>query len=202
MENFKSVTADEALSILMEGNLRFAGGNSTHPNQSAERRVDVAQNGQHPIAAVLYCSDSREPVEHIFDQGIGDIFGVRLAGNIASDEALGSLEYAADHLGVPLIMVLGHTGCGAVDATVKGGTPHGHVGSLVKAIGPSVEKAKRLASDPANHGEVAALAVLENVKAVMETIRQSEIISSMLERGVLKVTGAVYNIESGRVEML
>jgi len=185
----------ESLDILMEGNKRFADGHPTHPNQSAERRTEVAKNGQHPIAAILYCSDSREPVEQIFDQGIGDIFGIRLAGNIATEEALGSAEYAVDHLGVPLVMVLGHTKCGAVDATVKGGTPHGHIGSLVKAISPSVEKAKGLVADPGDHVEVARLAVLENVKAMVEAMKTSSVISSA------KIVGAVHDIESGMVEV-
>jgi len=185
----------ESLDILMEGNKRFADGHPTHPNQSTERRADVARNGQHPIVAILYCSDSREPVEQIFDQGIGDIFGARLAGNIATEEALGSIEYAVDHLGVPLVVVLGHTKCGAVDATVKGGTPHGHIGSLVKAIAPSVEKAKGLAADPGDYVEVARLAVLENVKAMVGILKASPIIASV------KVVGAVHDIESGRVEV-
>lgn len=200
METSK-ITPDEALNSLMEGNSRFSSGHPSHPHQSIDRRIDLAKNGQHPIAAVLYCSDSRSPVEQIFDQGNGDIFGVRVAGNIATDENIGSMEYAVDHLGVPLVMILGHTKCGAVDATVKGGTPHGHIGSLVKAITPSLLKAKSSASHPEDHDEVAALTVINNIEAAVAAIKGSEIISALLEKETVKVVGAVYNIESGVVEI-
>ncbi len=132
---------DQALQTLLDGNKRFAAGRQLHPNQGKERRDEVAK-GQKPFAIIVGCSDSRIPPEILFDQGIGDLFIIRLAGNIVDDMALGSIEYAADHLGSRLVVVLGHSKCGAVTATAQGGEAHGHIGSIVKAIAPAVDRAK------------------------------------------------------------
>src|SRR5438876_10670259 len=110
-----SVAPSEAISRLKEGNGRYAGGNLQHPGQTTERRAELA-NTQHPFATIVSCSDSRVPPEIVFDQGLGDLFVVRVAGNVIDDHALGSIEYAVDHLGVRLIVVLGHQSCGAVKA--------------------------------------------------------------------------------------
>src|SRR5216110_584585 len=137
-----AVAPTEAISKLKEGNGRYAGGNLQHPGQTTERRAELA-NTQHPFATIVSCSDSRVPPEIVFDQGLGDLFVVRVAGNVIDDHALGSIEYAVDHLGVRLIVVLGHQSCGAVQAAretiaAKSKAP-GHIQSLVTAIRPAVE---------------------------------------------------------------
>ena len=110
------ISADEAMRVLKEGNARYVEGKLQHPHQDRARRALTAAQGQHPLATVLTCSDSRAPAEIIFDQGIGDIFVVRVAGNVAATDEIGSIEYAVDHLAVPLVVVLGHSQCGAVTA--------------------------------------------------------------------------------------
>ena len=137
-----SVAPAEAISKLKEGNGRYTSGNLQHPGQTTERRTELA-NVQHPFAVIVSCSDSRVPPEIVFDQGLGDLFIVRVAGNVINDEGLGSIEYAVDHLGSRLILVLGHQRCGAVQAAketiaAKGKAP-GHIESLVTAIKPAVE---------------------------------------------------------------
>ena len=137
-----SVAPAEAISKLKEGNGRYTSGSAQHPGQTAERRAELA-NTQHPFATIVDCSDSRVPPEIVFDQGLGDLFIFRVAGNVIDDHGLGSIEYAVDHLGVRLILVLGHQRCGAVDAAretiaAKGKAP-GHIQSLVTAIKPAVE---------------------------------------------------------------
>jgi carbonic anhydrase len=124
-EVMAGVSPDDARTQLMQGNARYVAAKMKHPTQSAERRIEVAK-GQHPVAVVLGCADSRVPPELLFDQGLGDLFTVRVAGNIADDAVIGSIEYALEHLGATLVMVLGHERCGAVQAAVdlseSGGT--------------------------------------------------------------------------------
>jgi carbonic anhydrase len=137
-----SVAPADAISKLKEGNGRYAGGNLQHPGQTTERRAELA-NSQYPFAAIVSCSDSRVPPEIVFDQGLGDLFVVRVAGNVIDDHGLGSIEYSVDHLGVRLIVVLGHQSCGAVKAAretiaARSKAP-GHIQSLVAAIQPAVE---------------------------------------------------------------
>jgi carbonic anhydrase len=128
-----SITGDQALQKLTEGNARFISCNVTHPGQSKERLQELV-SGQHPFAVVVGCSDSRVPPEIIFDQGLGDIFVVRTAGKVLDNAVLGSIEYAVEHLSVPLVVVLGHDSCGAVKAAVEGGTVPDHLDRLVKFI--------------------------------------------------------------------
>src|SRR5437762_10625617 len=137
-----SVAPAEAISKLKEGNGRYTSGNVQHPGQTAERRTELAKT-QHPFAAIVSCSDSRVPPEIIFDQGLGDLFIVRVAGNVINDEGLGSIEYTVDHLGTRLVLVLGHQNFGGVKAAretiaAKGNLP-GHIESIVTAIKPAVE---------------------------------------------------------------
>jgi len=185
---------DEALQKLIVGNQRFAGSRLIHPNQSAERRTEVS-NGQKPFAVIVGCSDSRIPPEIIFDQGLGDLFVIRVAGNVVDDAALGSIEYAVDHLGAQLVVVLGHGKCGAVTATVQGGEAHGHIGSIVKAISPAVEKAKGCSGDLTDN------AIKANVELVVTTIESSQpVLSELAESGRIRIVGAYYDIETGVVE--
>ena len=187
---------NQALQLLIEGNKRFAAMNATHPNQSKERRDEV-KGGQKPFAVIVGCSDSRIPPEILFDQGIGDVFVIRLAGNIVDDTALGSIEYAVEHLGTRLIMVLGHDKCGAVTAAVKGGDIPGHIGSIVKAIAPAVKKAKN------QSGDLLENAIRENVAMAVDRLKSSSsLLAHLVKDGVLKIVGAYYRLDDGKVTLV
>ncbi len=190
------MNGDEALEALMAGNERYVSGTPQHPRQSADRRAEVA-GGQHPFAVVITCADSRVPPEILFDQGIGDLFIVRVAGNIADDAVIGSVEYAVDHLGVPLVVVLGHTHCGAVHATIVGSDATGRIARIVERIVPAVERARGLP------GELADNAMRENIAIVVDELRRSEpILGRLVAEGRLEIIGAVYDIENGGVDIL
>ena len=181
---------------LLEGNQRYITGGALHPNQSFEHRLELAE-GQKPIAAILTCADSRVSPEIIFDQGLGDLFVLRVAGNVINDLFVGSLEYAVEHLNVSLLMVLGHSECGAVDATVKGGQPPGHINSLVQAIKPALDRLKKQSPDWVN------IVAKENVKISVERLRISDpILTARYEEGNIDIVGAFYNIKSGKVSLI
>ncbi len=193
------VTGDEALKRLMDGNRRFSGDQYAKKAIGAPRRAELAK-GQHPFAIVLSCSDSRVPPEIVFDQGLGDLFVVRVAGNVADSIALGSIEYAAEHLHVPLLFVLGHEKCGAVAATVAGGEVPGHIASIVYKIAPAVEKVR--ASGKAGDALLTA-AVDENVSAALaDVVRRSAILAHLIHEGKLTIAGGRYNLASGRVDVM
>jgi len=194
-EDTSAISADQALQMLVEGNQRFASGNATHPHQSAERLAEVAA-GQHPFAIIVGCSDSRVPPEIVFDQGIGDLFVIRTAGQVLDDVALASIEYAVEHLGVPLVVVLGHDSCGAVTAAVAGGEAPGHLGSLISAIEPAVMEA-----DDSGSEDLLNQSIDNNIFIIVEQIRASEpILAECLNEGTLQVIGARYHLETGEVE--
>ena len=187
---------DRFLQKLLTGNKRYLDGKPAYPNQTPERRRNVVK-GQHPFAVVVSCSDSRVPPEIIFDQGIGDVFVVRVAGNIIDDAGLGSIEYAAEHLHVSLIVVLGHERCGAVEAAVKGGDAAGHIKSLVEAIRPAVERAK------GRPGDLAENAMRGNVKLVVDHLKASKpILEHLVHKGTLSVIGARYDLDDGQVTLI
>lgn len=191
-----NIGPEEALQRLMEGNERFIEGKSVHPNQDRDRRREVV-GGQRPFAVVLGCSDSRIPPEIIFDAGIGDLFVIRVAGNIADDVVLGSIEYAAEHLGVDLVMVLGHQKCGAIQAAVAGGEPNGFVGSVLRALRPAVDEAKLKPGDTVDN------TVRVNVAQIVVAVRASKpVLSHLSAEGKLRVVGAYYSLETGKVEIL
>jgi len=190
------MTEKNALNKLIAGNKRYMEGNLEHPHQTPERREDLA-SGQKPFACVLSCADSRVPPEIIFDQGLGDLFVVRVAGNVANDMIVGSLEYAVDHLGTSLIVVLGHKRCGAVSATVHGGTAPGKIGSLVTAIQPAVEAVKD------HTGDLVDNAVRENIKRCVEQLKATApILSEKINAGELQIAGAYYDLDTGGVVLL
>ena len=193
------VTADEAVALLQAGNARFTTGHPTHPDQSADRRAEVAK-GQNPFATVLTCSDSRLPAEIIFDQGLGDLFVVRVAGNVAKTDEIGSIEYGTEHLGTPLLIVMGHESCGAVKAVVEGAKVHGSIPQLVDTI--TVAVAKTRAAYPGETGApLVAHAVEANVWQSIDNIFEaSAIVRDLVKAGKLKVIGAVYNLETGAIE--
>ena len=164
------LSADEALKMLKDGNTRYLEGKPRHPRQDAARRALTAGQGQHPFAAVLSCSDSRVPVELIFDQGIGDLFVVRVAGNVAATDEIGTMEYV-DYLGIPVLVVLGHSQCGAVTAAVEGTKLPGSMGVLVAPIRPAVAKARE--ENPGAAGEALLNAAIKaNVFQAMEDLLQ------------------------------
>ena len=192
----EKITAASVLAELKSGNEHHVAHRYQHPHESLERRRELL-SGQHPHAEILSCSDSRVPPELIFDQGLGDLFIVRVAGNVATDTEIGSLEYGAEHLHIPLLVVLGHESCGAVTAAVQGGPPEGHIAALVTLIAPAVEKTRGLSGDPV------ANAVRMNVNMVVKQLRSSTpILSELVAHGKLKIVGAVYSIETGSVTWL
>lgn len=192
----RSSAAGTALDALIEGNRRFAAGASAHPNHDPGRRSEVAK-GQHPRAAIVACSDSRVGPEIVFDQGLGDIFVVRTAGNLIDAIGLGSLEYAAAHLGVPLIVVVGHSRCGAVKAAAESSTAAGCLSAVVSALAPSIE---RMRGCP---GDLLEAASRENVRSTVAALERCEpVIRRLVEEGKLRVTGMFYDIERGTVETI
>jgi len=191
-----NAAAARALTALREGNERFASAHPAHPRSDAARRAEV-RSGQHPFAAVISCSDSRVPPEIVFDQGIGDLFVVRTAGNVLDDVGLASIEYAVEHLGVALVVVLGHGGCGAVRSAAAGGEAPGHLGRIVEALAPSLAHARRAG------GDIVEAAVRENVRSTVSDLRGSEpILRPLVEEGRVSVVGACYSMEHGTVELI
>ena len=192
----KDVNSQSALQKLIDGNKRFANSKLMHVNQTRERRLEVAK-GQKPFAVIVTCSDSRVPPEIIFDQGLGDLFVIRTAGNIVDDIGLGSIEYAVEHLGVRLIVVLGHEKCGAVDAAVKGGHAQGHIQKLIDEINPAVEKAKNIKGDLLDNS------VKANVLRVVDQLNSSEpILKEFVHEKKITVVGARYDLDDGVVTIL
>jgi carbonic anhydrase len=187
------VGADVALARLREGNQRFVAGTPVPDKHLVQRRVELTK-GQNPFAIIVSCSDSRVGPEVIFDQGLGDIFVVRTAGHVVDDVGLGSIEYAAAELHTPCIVVLGHQRCGGVSAAVAG-KADGHIQALVEAIRPAVEATKGQPGDAVDN------AVRANVRLVAAMLQKSEpILSGLIKAGKLRVVGAVYNLDTGRVE--
>jgi carbonic anhydrase len=196
------VSPDQALEMLKTGNARFVAGKQEHPHQGFSRRELTKEKGQHPFATVLSCSDSRVPVEILFDRGVGDIFVVRVAGNVANVDEVASIEYSADHLGTPLLVILGHTHCGAVQAVVENAEVHGNISTLVKSIVPAVAKARQ--KNPSATGEsLVNAAVKANVwQAIEDLFKISPVTRKRVKEGNLKVLGAVYDIDTGAITWL
>ncbi len=190
----KMPTPEEALKRLKHGNQRYVEQKLIHPNQTAERRAELS-GGQYPFAVILGCSDSRVPPEVVFDQGLGDLFVIRVAGNIADDVVLGSIEYAAEHLHTPLIVVMGHSKCGAVSAVVAGGKLDGHLPSLARIIQPAVDKVK------GKPGDFVANAVKTNAEMTADQLKTSEpVLSNLVKAGKVNVVTAYYDLDTGKCE--
>jgi carbonic anhydrase len=195
-EHATGISPDAALARLKAGNARFVSGEPSHPNQSPARRTELAE-GQRPFAIILGCSDSRTAPEVVFDQGLGDLFVVRSAGNVVDDVGLGSIEYAAEHLGASLIVVLGHENCGAVKATLDGGNLTGHVPAIAKAIRPAVKASANRQGDPLDN------AVRENARLEVQRVATSKpILKKLVEEGKVRVVSARYDLDTGRVTFL
>ncbi len=190
------ISGSEAIQMLAEGNKRFVSGNLAVKELGKERRDELATKGQKPFAAVLTCSDSRVPPELLFDQALGDIFVIRNAGNVVDPVTLGSVEYAVEHLGTPLVVILGHEKCGAVQATVDGGEAPGSIAAIVNKIKPSLHKAEQAGIKGSALYEATCD---ENVKSTIADLKKSPIIEHFIKDGKVKVIGAKYYLSSGKV---
>jgi len=201
-ESQAAITPATGRQLLEEGNRRFAAGSAVERDH--RREVSATASGQHPFAVILSCMDSRIPTEIVFDQGIGDVFNIRIAGNILNEDILGSLEFGCHVIGAPLILVLGHTSCGAI----KGACDRAQLGSLsqmLEKIQPAIERTQAAPDEDrssANADFVDRVAV-SNVKMTCEGItRESEALSNLQQEGRLGICGAIYDVRSGRVEFL
>lgn len=201
IEDQKSLTPSLALSFLEEGNQRFV--NNLKANHDLLEQVNATKNGQFPFAAILSCIDSRTSAELIFDQGLGDVFSIRVAGNVISDDVIASMEFACKLAGSKLIVVLGHSRCGAITGACKG-VKLGHLTNLLEKINPSIENIKE------NHSSIDVTSVeginlvasqhVENT--ITEILGNSEVLQSMYEKGEIGVVGAFYDVETGKVDFL
>ena len=192
----------EAIQRLTDGNARYVQGANTHPHEDSARRLETAANGQHPYVTILSCSDSRVPLEVLFDQGIGDIFVVRVAGNVCGQSEMGSIEYGVDHVGTPLLVVLGHTGCGAVKAATAHAEVHGNVKALVARIAPALAEAQAAHPDLHDMDLVPAVTEANVWHSIEDLFTNSHITRDCIESGKLKVIGAIYDIKTGQVKWL
>jgi carbonic anhydrase len=197
-----NVSPDDSLKMLQDGNARFISGAAKHLNQGAARRKLTADKGQQPFAIVLSCADSRVPVEVLFDRGVGDIFVVRVAGNIASKTDIGSMEYAVDHLSSPLLVVLGHTKCGAVTATIQGGEVPPNIKAIIDCIEPAVGKARTTCPDKSGE-PLLQEAITANVwQAMADIYKNSPLMREKVKDGKVKMVGAIYDISSGKINWM
>lgn len=200
-ETLATMTPVKAIQFLKEGNQRFL--NNLKYNRNLLSQVDDTKNGQFPFAIILSCMDSRTSSELIFDQGIGDIFSLRVAGNVLTDEMVGSMEYACKYVGTKLILVLGHSKCGAATGACKGGAP-GKLGGVLKKFDNSINEVKEEMPniDQASTEFIEAVAN-HNVIHTMDTIlEQSEVLKDLFNKGEIGIAGAYYNVDNGEVEFL
>jgi carbonic anhydrase len=200
-EHAASMKPADALKALQAGNQRFLKGTPEHPRGDTARVKETA-GAQHPIAVVIGCSDSRVPPEILFDQGIGDLFVVRVAGNVCAAHEIGSAEYATEHLGTPLVVVLGHTSCGAVTAAVAGGEVPDNVRSLLDGIRPAVAKAEHEHPELKGKALIPAAAEANAWNAAQRIFELSPTIRHLVKEGKLQVVVAMYDVGSGVVRWL
>jgi carbonic anhydrase len=194
--NPNPASPDVALRRLLDGNKRFVQQKRNYPDQSLERLRSLILT-QHPFASVLGCADSRVPPEIIFDQGLGNLFVVRVAGNVVNDLVTGSLEYSTTVLGSQLILILGHRGCGAVAQAIKNKPLPGKMGFVVENIKPAVERVRLTA------GDIIEDAVLANIQyQVEELLKKSMILAKLVSVGKLKIVGACYDIDTGKATVI
>lgn len=205
------ITPDEALQRLLDGNKRYVENRMTGAKLCDTSARESLAKGQKPYAIVLSCSDSRVPPEIIFDKGLGEIFVVRVAGNVPDPVVLGSIEYAAEHLGSPLIVVLGHERCGAVTAAVDAkGKPEGNIGAIIRTIAPAVKKAKKACKEcktkdckGEERPKLVECAIDENMKLVAANVtRHSPVIGKLVKEGKVRIVAAKYDLDDGKVTLL
>jgi carbonic anhydrase len=188
----QNLTPDAAIAELLQGNKRFASQKTKQPNRGSFRLREVAK-GQKPFAAILGCADSRVPAEIVFDQGLGDLFVVRVAGNVATPEEIGSLEFGTLVLGSKAILVLGHSACGAVKATIDNKPVPGKIGSILEHIKPAVTASKNEAGDALKNATIA------NIKGQIAILKSSTVIADLVKSGKLKIIGGFYDLDTGIV---
>ena len=193
MTTVNAVPPKEALKRLIQGNQRFASDKMKHPNRTGMRREAVKLT-QKPFAIILGCSDSRVPPEIIFDQGLGDLFIIRVAGNVIDAVGIDSIEYAVTVLGASVVLVLGHEKCGAVTAVVD--NQASNIPTIAKLIEPAVERVRNL------KGDHLVNAITENVHQVVEKIQRAPMLIKLIEEGKLEVVGGYYHLETGKVRLL
>ncbi len=200
-ETLSTMTPLKAVTFLKEGNLRFL--NNLKVNRNLLQQVDETKDGQFPFAVILSCMDSRTSVELIFDQGLGDIFSIRIAGNILTDEIVGSMEYACKYVGSKLILVLGHSKCGATTGACKG-VRGGHLTSVVEKFDVSINEVKQEMPQAAtNSSEFVEAVTQHNVIHTMdEILERSVILKELFDKGEIGIAGAYYQVESGEVTFL
>lgn len=199
------ISPQEALNKLIEGNKRFANDSSIHPNRCAETKNALLKQ-QKPFVAVLSCSDSRVPIEIIFDAGLGDIFAVRTAGHVLSKEVIGSLEYAVKSLGVKLIIILGHENCGAVNTAIQTYRNKGYndlsenLQSIMNHLYPAIEKVED--KNGGTDNEFLNSAVKSNIYYQLEDLKKKDIyIAQKIQSGEIALVGAMYSLSTGNVEI-
>ncbi len=188
--------AENALETLIQGNERYVNSSTVCHDDWTAKRTAVLQN-QNPFAVIISCSDSRVPPEIIFDQTLGALFVVRVAGNVIDEFAIGSIEYGVDILGAKLVLVLGHSNCGAVNAALKGMKFDNHIQSVLTAIQPAIEATK------GESGNILEKTIKANVRIVEQKLRSSRpVLDKLLKDGTLRILGGYYDLESGKVEFL
>lgn len=193
--NHNNVSADKALEKLTKGNQRFIEFKQKHPDENKKRRAEMVK-GQHPFVVILSCSDSRVPPELIFDQGLGDIFEIRNAGNVLDEHVIGSIEYAVMHCGVKLIVIMGHQDCGAIAATLSGVSETKYIKSLEDSIQPAVDDCKKKGLE-VNSDNVVKAHVLQDIDELLS--QDTELVKYMKEHNV-KVIPAYYHLDTGVVD--
>ena len=195
--NSENLSAEEALEKLIQGNKRFVELEQKHPDEDKKRRKEMLK-GQHPFVVILSCSDSRVPPELIFDQGLGDIFEIRNAGNVLDDHVIGSIEYAVMHCGVKLIVIMGHQDCGAIAATLSGVSEKKYIKSLEDSIQPAVENCKKKGVE-VNSDNVVKEHVMQDINELLT--QDSELVKYMKEHNV-QIIPAYYHLDSGKVDFI
>ncbi|GAB2616693.1 carbonic anhydrase [Belliella aquatica] len=202
-QHLEEIPKENLLEVLLQGNERFSEDHPLHPDQTLDRLRDLSQ-GQHPVAAIVSCSDSRVPPELIFDQGLGDLFVIRNAGNIVADYEIGSVEYAIEHLEVPLVIILGHTKCGAIGAFVEHEHEHSHhyseyIQKIIDFI-DAEEEEQVLQRGTIDFYEKAIEANV--LHGIHELKNKVPLVSELIAAKKLRVVGAIYDVETGRVRVL
>lgn len=200
--SFAEVSAASAQQLLARGNQRYVHDHMRGPHRNATRRVETARQGQTPFATVVSCADSRVPVEIIFDRGIGDLFVVRDAGNVCGPIEIGSVEYAVQHVHTPLVVVMGHTHCGAVIAAVQGGHAHGSIEAVLDKVRPAVAEVRTAHPDLKGEGLQAAATEANVWQSINDLVTSSQIVREALGKHEIAVVGALYDVTTGKVTWL
>ncbi len=194
-EFLQNLTPYQGFEILQEGNKRFV--NNLNKDHDHLELINQTREGQYPFAVILSCMDSRTSSELIFDQGLGDLFSIRVAGNIVNNDILASIEYAVKYVGSKVLMVLGHTGCGAIKSA-KQGVEDGHITGLLQRINPAISKAMLVEPDKYLFDDAVAYTNVEN--SLEEILHQSEIVKELFKKGEIGLVGGVYNVDNGKVD--